>query len=155
MTRPTWDETWLHVAAATAARSLCVRAKVGAAIADVENKIVSVGYNGPSALYQHHELPCDHWCPRAAPGAIALRTDYTDCLAEHAEMNAMSVVDRSRYRDGTIYVLGDVCWACTRHIASSGLRLLVVQTDGADRDYRHPDRSYEYLRSLGIEVDVR
>lgn len=65
MTRPDWEDTWLEVARVIAKRSLCSRDQVGAVIVSKTERIVSSGYNGPPAGFQHNYLPCTNWCPRS------------------------------------------------------------------------------------------
>lgn len=63
--RLTWAEVWGKIAHDMGARSLCVRAQVGAVIVDSRNRIVDTGYNGPPEFFQHNDEPCTQWCPRA------------------------------------------------------------------------------------------
>lgn len=48
MTRPSWDQYFLRIASAVAARADCTRRRVGAVIVK-GNRIVSTGYNGAPA----------------------------------------------------------------------------------------------------------
>lgn len=152
--RPTWDEVWLHTAGAVAGRSLCSRAQVGAVIVDSSNRVVSTGYNGPPAGFDHGDDPCYTWCPRGM-GVTSLDRDYSDCPALHAEANALMAADRSTWAGGTMYVLGDICYSCAKLIANSGLAGVVIQPDGKPRSYRDPETSYAFLERCGIEVVVR
>lgn len=157
--RPTWDEVWLHAATGIAGRSLCSRAQVGAVIVNIENRIVASGYNGPPSGFQHDDEPCVKWCQRARTAAnphevTALRRDYSDCPALHAEANALMAADRSTWAHGTIYVLGDVCINCAKLIANSGLTTVVIKPDGKDRSYRAPNKSYTFLEQCGVEVII-
>jgi dCMP deaminase len=152
VTRPTWDEVWLQAAAVVAERSLCSRAHVGAVITDVSHRIIATGYNNPPANFDHNGLPCAHWCPRVRKGSD-LDREYDDCYALHAEANALMAADRSTWQGGTIYVLGDLCFSCTKLVANSGLKTVVVKTDPG-REYRNAAASYRFLRSLGIKVTI-
>lgn len=135
-----------------ARRSLCARSKVGALIVDAQNHIVGLGYNGPPAGFTHGTLPCDTWCSRAT--APTLSPEYDDCPTIHAESNALMNSDRSRREGGTIFVTGHVCFGCAKLIAGSGLAHVVVDAERPDL-HRNPKASYEFLRSCGIEVDLR
>lgn len=149
MMRPTWDETWLGVAATVAQRSLCVRAKVGAVIVDPTNQYVVTGYNGPPAGYQHGAQPCSIWCRRNNEPVPA--PDYSDCYTIHAEANALLKSDYTRRKGGTIYTTSHVCWGCAKLIANSGLSRVVVDSDAA-HNHRNPLASYNFLTECGLEV---
>lgn len=151
--RPTWDDIWLRVADDVSNRSLCIRAQVGAVIVDTQNRIISTGYNGPPAGFEHEEEQCSSWCPRGM-GVTSLDREYRDCPALHAEANALLAADRSSWQGGTIYVLGEVCYSCAKLIANSGLAAVVVQPDNSDRSYRKADISYDFLERCGLEVII-
>lgn len=153
--RPTWDETWLAVARTVARRSLCSRAQVGAVIVDSRNRVVATGFNGPPAGFDHANQLCRAWCLRGNYDVEdALHPTYDDCPSLHAEANALMAADRSTWQGGTVYVTGDVCHACAKLLANSGLARVVVQRDGVDRSYRTSETGYELLRSCGLAVDV-
>lgn len=147
--RPTWDQTWFLVAHVIATRSRCVRDAVGAVIADETNRVVAVGYNGPPAGLPVSMLDeCDRFCERAKTGETP--DSYVNCVANHAEINALSVCDRSSYERGTIYVTSATCFTCAKAIANSGLKRIVVPANSAP--HRDPARSYQFLRNCGITV---
>jgi len=168
--RPSWDETWLSVARVIARRSLCVRDQVGAVIVDPRNRIVATGYNGPPAGF-NADGSCTQWCLRArrtvnplfhmnqfeqltgVPTESPLAPDYSDCPSLHAEANALSVCDRSVREDGTIYVTSAICFGCAKLIANSGLTRVFARSN-QEHAYRNSSRSYEFLESCGIRVDV-
>lgn len=157
--RLTWDEVWTAVAITVGDRSLCVRNQVGAVIVDATQRIVATGYNGPPRGFPHGDLLCSQWCPRARASQIMerglpglrLSSDYSDCPALHAEANALMVCDRRDREGSTIYVDSDVCYACAKLIANSGLsRVVVLGRDNVA--HRSPERSYQFLRDCGVEV---
>jgi dCMP deaminase len=129
-----------------------VRGQIGAVVVDPRNRVVAVGYNGPPAGYPSSEQ-CDVFCDRAKyHPTTATLISYTDCPSIHAEQNALLVCDRTDRVNGTIYTTSDICWACAKMIANSGLSRVVVQVTHSD--YRDPERSYELLRSCGLEVKL-
>jgi dCMP deaminase len=150
--RTDWDTTWLRVAEVMSHRSLCVRARVGAVIVDPSNRIISTGYNGPPAGFEHHDQPCTKWCERSRTTSV-LAEDYADCPSLHAEANALSVCDRTAREGGTIYITSDVCLNCAKLIANSGLNRVVVASSD-QHSYRNPERSYDMLRACGLVVTV-
>lgn len=122
-TRPNWDEYFLGIATAVAARADCRRRRVGAVLVS-NNRIVATGYNGapsggPSCLAGE--------CPRGlldaavvAPGS-SYDTGAGACVALHAEQNCLLYADRSRAESATIYVTHEPCDGCRRMIAGSGV----------------------------------
>lgn len=153
MTRPDWDSVWLDVARALAARSLCARAQVCAVVTDPHNRLVSSGYNGPPAEFQHFGRPCSHWCNRGS--MIDLRDPPSSiCLSVHAEANALLTGDRSRREGGTMYVTKHPCWECAKLIANSGVvRLVVAPVDPTPVDH-HSHDTYDFMERCGVTVEV-
>ena len=126
-TRPGWDEYFLGIATAVAARADCRRRRVGAVLVS-NNRIVATGYNGapsggPSCLAGE--------CPRGLmdPDVVAPGSSYDTgagaCVALHAEQNCLLYADRSRAESATIYVTHEPCDGCRRMIAGSGVNRAV------------------------------
>lgn len=119
--RPDWDEYFLGIAKAVAARGECVRSKVGAVIV-VNRRIVATGYNGVEA----GALSClDGVCPRGLSGVPSDHPYYGAgaCIAIHAEDNALRDARRRglSVEGGTIYVSKEPCAGCARLIKDSPL----------------------------------
>lgn len=148
MTRVSWDDVWMAVADAIALRSRCDLAQVGAVIVTRDQKVNSSSYNGPMAGL---ELPgtCKLWCPRY--GADRTNPDYSNCLAIHAESNAIARADHSAIAGGTIYVSRSCCVNCVRLIGNSGIARLVHRVTDADR-HRNPEYVEEQARAGGLNV---
>lgn len=136
-----------------ARKSLCSKAQVGVVITDINNKIVSEGYNGPPAGFEHGGLPCVNWCPRAIASAKGEPVDtvYNDCVACHAEPNAIAVGDRSRIEGGTIYITGAICFQCAKLVANSGV-LTVVHRVTPEMAFRNPEHVEAFLIKCGLNV---
>ena len=150
--RATWDETWLTVASAMAARSKCTNRKVGAIIVDPNNRPVSVGYNGAPAGLSVGDS-CQSFCSRSNKSVADRSNDYGNCVSVHAESNALLFADRSVFVGGTIYVTNPCCWDCAKLVANSGLARVVFRVSIWDQ---HADwqKSVEFLRACGLVVDV-
>lgn len=144
--RPSWDETWLAVADAIAKRSACSRRQVGAVIVTHDNRPVSTGYNGPPAGYAVTGS-CSNFCPRADH---KLPT-YDNCVAVHAEANALLFAARSQYQGGTIYVTHICCYDCAKLIANSGLARVVVRYNNSKRDFT---KARALLENSGLSVHL-
>ncbi len=133
MTRPTWDEYYLNVAATISTRVACTRRQHGAVVVK-HNRIVSTGYNGaPSGRTE-----CtDGGCPRGLLeyGELAsLSGGYDDpsspgfCISIHAEANALLHAGRDA-REATIYITGEPCHGCSKLIAAAGITRVVFNGD--------------------------
>jgi dCMP deaminase len=147
--RPSWDDVWGDVADSVRWRSLCSKARAGAVIADAHNRIVSTGYNGPPADFDHSDLPCRHWCPRGAAGE-----ELDRCVSVHAEANALLSADRSSWTGGTMYTTKHPCLECAKLIANSGLSRLVVTAAAGVQEERHT-QVYRFLQEdCGLVVEV-
>ena len=123
--RPTWDEYFLGIAEAVAGRSDCVRDQVGAVVVGEDKRIRSTGYNGaPSGM-----AGCGS-CPRAvsdvAPGSC-----YSNCVAIHAELNALLYCDRSDLHGATLYVTRSPCYGCLKAIRATGVSKVVTWEAGS------------------------
>ena len=149
--RPAWDETWMAVADAMAARSKCVNRKVGAVIVNKDNRPVSVGYNGAPAGHKPSSLGpvCAAVCPRGGTGSRG--DSYANCISVHAEANALIFADRRHYEGGTIYVTNPCCWDCAKLVANSGLARVVIRIGEVDAhaDFLTPIR---FLSDCGLIV---
>lgn len=122
--RPSWDDYFLSIARAVAARADCRRAQHGAVIVDRFRRIVSTGYNaapagGASCMAGE--------CPRGLLSDDVLahnHGDYVNCIALHAEQNAIAHADRSRCDGATIYVTGAPCDMCGKLCTAAGLTVI-------------------------------
>lgn len=159
--RPIWDDVWIAVANTIAKRSLCSRDAVGAVIVDTRNRPIAMGYNGPPANFNHEGKWCSSWCKRGSIPVVYQRTgeipkdpEYNDCPSLHAEQNALITADKSNFTGGTIYVSSYLCGTCTKLIANSGLRRVVVFDNRVNRSYRNFETWSNFLKDLEIQVDV-
>lgn len=125
MTRPGWDDYFLGIAAAVAARADCTRRQVACVIVDDRHRIVSTGYNGAPA--GHPGCASAGACPRGrataeeVPHGSSYDTGAGACIAVHAEANALIYGDATRYRGGTAYITHAPCDGCARLLAGAGL----------------------------------
>jgi len=115
-----WDEYFMAVALLSGLRSKDPNTQVGACVANAQNKIVGVGYNGFPIGCSDDELP---W---AREGEF-LDTKYPYVC--HAELNAVIKVILCDLRDCRIYVALFPCNECTKVIIQSGIREIVYLSD--------------------------
>ena len=108
--RLSWDEYGLALAVTVAQRSACTRRQVGAVILGPDHRVKGAGYNGAPAGDNRD-------CPRES-STCAAYSDYSNCIALHAEANALLYSD---HRGGTIYITDKPCDGCDKLIRGSGL----------------------------------
>jgi dCMP deaminase len=118
--RPSWDEYFLGIAEAVSRRSDCERDQVGAVVVGQDHRIRSTGFNGSPAGM----AGCSS-CPRrtsnVAPGSC-----YSNCLAVHAELNALLYCDRSDLPGSTLYITRKACYGCLKAINAAGVSRVVT-----------------------------
>lgn len=125
--------------------STCSRRSYMALILATDGRILGSGYNGaPSGLRNCS----DGGCPRAAT-SVGHGSPYGNCVAVHAEANALLHSDRSARISGTLYVNGPPCWDCAKLIASSGIKTVVYKPDNAYADW---PKCEQLLESVGINL---
>ena len=121
-----WDEYFMAIARLSGLRSKDPNTQVGACVANAQNKIVGVGYNGFPIGCSDDELP---WAREG--GYLDTKYPYV-C---HAELNAVLNSITFDLRDCRIYVALFPCNECTKVIIQSGIREIVYLSD----KYRETD----------------
>jgi len=82
--RPNVKEYMINIAFATSERATCVRRKVGCVLTDINNHILSTGYNGvPKGVTHCIDRPC-------IAASSSSGTNLEGCKAIHAEVNAVA-----------------------------------------------------------------
>lgn len=128
--------------------STCSRRQYMAVIVGRDGRIVGTGYNGAPPGMRHCT---EGGCPRAIEQAEGAGhgTGYDNCVAIHAEQNALLYSDRTARHGGTIYCNGPPCFGCAKEISNSGLRRVVY---ASDPNYKDIDRVEKFLQQAGIKV---
>ncbi len=147
MTRQSWDEYFLGLASAAATRSNCVRRQVGAVLV-AGRHIRATGYNGPPSGYGH----CDAGaCPRGASASpLGEPVRYDNCVAIHAEANALLFSAPSDRQGASLYSTAAPCFACAKLIANSGVTEIVA----AGGRYESWEFTRQFLLDCGVRVRV-
>lgn len=150
-----WDEYFMAVALLSAQRSKDPSTQVGACVADEDNKIVGVGYNGFPWGCPDDELP---W----ARNGEYLDTKYPYVC--HAELNAVLNATSRNLKNCKIYVGLFPCNECTKVIIQSGISEIVylsdkyAESDSVKASKRMLDKSktkYRRFEGRGNEVILK
>jgi len=115
-----WDEYFMAVALLSGLRSKDPNTQVGACVANAQNKIVGVGYNGFPRGCSDDDLPWQR-------EGNYLDTKYPYVC--HAEVNAVLNSISSDLHDCRIYVALFPCNECTKVIIQSGIKKIIYLQD--------------------------
>ena len=115
-----WDEYFMAVALLSGMRSKDPNTQVGACVANPQNKIVGVGYNGFPWGCSDDKLP---WTREGS----FLDTKYPYVC--HAELNAVLNSNTADLSGARIYVALFPCNECTKVIIQSGIKEIIYLTD--------------------------
>ncbi len=115
-----WDDYFMAVALLSAQRSKDPNTQVGACVANKQNKIVGVGYNGFPIGCSDDDLP---W---ARTGKL-LNTKYPYVC--HAELNAVLNSISKDLSGCRIYVGLFPCNECTKVIIQAGIKEIIYLSD--------------------------
>lgn len=138
--RPTRTEYYLAMLKLVASRSTCARRAVGAIITDKEGHVLSTGYNGVPANFEHCvDVPCR--------GATDKPGDNTYCMAVHAEQNAIMQC-HNLDSASTIYVTCTPCFSCAKMVANTKITLVIAEQDYADQ------RGKDVLSEAGVALVI-
>lgn len=139
----TWDEYFMGVALLSAQRSKDSNTQVGACIVSVENKILSVGYNGMPTGCSDDELPWER-------EGEALETKYPYVC--HAELNAILNGNKD-LRGSRLYVTLFPCNECAKAIIQSGIREVVYLSDKyADSDATRASKKMFAMAGVSVRA---
>lgn len=124
--------------------STCSAAQYMAIVVDRSSRVIGSGYNGGPPGFLH----CNEGgCPHALTGTPGV---YDDCIAIHAEENALMYSDYSLRRGGTLYVTGKPCFGCSKKLAGSGLGRVVYFDDGIERPAEI--KGFQMMIGIGMQV---
>lgn len=140
------EVNWLRVLPTLADNfSTCAKKKYAAIVLTPEGRVIGFGYNGSPPGMGHCD---DGHCPRlhvdSKSGSV-----YDNCIAQHAEANALLWTNPAQWENSTLIVNGPPCFGCAKQIASSGVKRVVCLTDD---DYEDWVNVRAFLRKANVHV---
>ena len=112
MSRIPINQYYINMAFLAAQRSGCIDRHVGCVITDINNRVLSIGYNSPPRkLPECQVIPCGGHLP-----------GYS-CIAAHAEISAITAC-RAIQEAHNIYVTLSPCVLCTQAIMATNIQNL-------------------------------
>jgi dCMP deaminase len=107
--KPNWDIYYLTIAFAAARRSIDPSTKHGCVIVSADNRVLSLGYNGP--------------IQGANDSSLSMERPQRYWIMIHAEENALLAYSGSQQdiSGATAYVTGQPCHKCLRMMIRKGL----------------------------------
>ncbi len=151
--RLSWDETLMNLAILASKRTACKFHETGAVFADKNKRIVSIGYNGPTAGDYHCvDLGC------AKVDGDPKTKKLKRCRGAHAEVNAIvNVQDTKRLRGATLYCVLFPCYDCMKILNNVGVKEIVfyrgyerIQTGG--EAFEEENESTELAEKSGMLI---
>jgi dCMP deaminase len=91
-----------------------------------ERRIRSTGYNGAPT-----GKPGCQSCPRRLSD-VPPGSDYSNCVAIHAEANALIHCDRADLPGSTLYITREPCYGCLKLIAAAGVARVAFPEGGIE-----------------------
>lgn len=152
-TRLTWDEFFMNMAILTAKRAACKFVEAGAVYVDDNNRVISVGYNGPTEGDYH----CiDVGCAKVDgdPQTGQLKR----CRGAHAEMNGIvNCQDTKRLRGSTLYSATFPCYDCMKTLNNAGVKEIVYYEEyerikKGGKETEKEDEAKELADRRGIKI---
>jgi dCMP deaminase len=146
MTKPDWDEYFLHIAEAVSTRADCNRGKIGAVLVR-DRRILSTGYNcAPKGLPHCSEAGC-----LVKKEINENGEQHERCVRTvHAELNSIvqAAVHGVRTDNSTLYGIYKPCSVCMKALINAGIKRVVVK-----RDY-HDELTDKFAGEAGVEIVI-
>ena len=143
-----WDTYFMSIALLSSFRSKDKHTSNGACIADCENKIVGIGYNGlPRGLDDN----TDQFWSDDDNNIENSRHTYV----VHAEKNAIYNSMTHNLKKGTIYVTQFPCNVCTQEIIQVGIRRVVylLKKENTDDHVKRNNAVIRMLKDCKVKLD--
>lgn len=133
--RPGWDEYFLNIAKAVAARSTSHKKAVGAVLVQ-QNHIIATGYNGVPPGTEH----------------VSILVGGREANTIHAEENALADTSRRGVvtQGAVMYITHNPCFNCLKKIIASGVVSIVYAEPYNNREYT--DLANQMISKCGVNI---
>jgi len=111
----------MNLAILVSKRTACRYVEAGAVYVDVNKRVISVGYNGPTeGDYHCIDVGC------AKVDGDPKTGELKRCRGAHAEVNGMvNAIDTQRLRGATLYSATFPCYDCMKSLNNAGIKEIV------------------------------
>jgi dCMP deaminase len=142
-----WDEFFMRIAITATGRVSCNFHRIASVYVDEEHKIISIGYNGPSAGdYDGNVYGC------AKVHGDPVTHEIRRCRGVHSEINGIiNAFDTRRLKGATLYITQFPCYDCMKVLNNVGIKKVIYLhdylrvKDGSDGTDRHAEPEAEEL----------
>lgn len=123
----------------------CLKRAYMSIVVGPTGRVVGTGRNGsPPGMPNCTDGYCPRFWDDSPSGSI-----YSNCIANHSEVNALLFSDLTARAGGTLYVNGQPCWDCGKTLAGSNLARVVFYQD---LSYSDGERVNDFMRQAGLVV---
>ena len=142
-TKPSWDDTYMALAFTIAQRSVDQNTVHGAIMVSKDNRLLSMGYNGPLRGVQFKE---DDLTNRNSKYFLMIHAEENCIINYHGSHSDL---------DGaTMYITGEPCHRCLRMILQKGIRRIVYGPVGSSKHcIDDDDRKAKQLMIEGVNYN--
>lgn len=124
--RPDWDDYYIKILDGIKERASCPRKQCGAIIVDEQKILLSTGYNGPPSKLTN--------CTEVSCGAELDESGNTEnCLALHAEHNAIYFARDKIEKAHTMYCTYSPCLKCALEILQTPIKQVIFMERYSDQ----------------------
>jgi dCMP deaminase len=138
--RPSWDQYFMGMAHYVAIRSHDSQTKVGCVIANMDNNVVGIGYNGFPAGTDDSHLPTVR--PKKYPYIV------------HSEQNALSNMLVQTNEPKKAYVTAMPCATCAKLLWQAHVREWYIEEEAYVNSWNTSDQEvFDFLINNGLVVN--
>lgn len=152
--RLNWDELFMNMAILTSKRTACRYVEAGAVYVDINHRVISIGYNGPTeGDYHCIDVGC------AKVDGDPQTKELKRCRGAHAEMNGIAnAVDTTRLRGATLYSATFPCYDCMKSLNNAGIKEIIyfeeyerIKAGGKETEKENEARELADRRNIKIK----